>query len=465
MPLNVRGLGSSIFLSLVFTAVLYSQAPQAVNQPSPVPLAATPIKTLTAAEVMRDRISKAKAFIAVRNYNAAVYELENIRRETSDSSVHAVTNILLMNSYLEQGSYKKAQDFLNEFYKHFKANNANGSMFYSAVAAQVVKGARNQIDRYRALGLSVSDRNLPLEAVNDIEKMRETLELVITQTKLAVTDKAKATVSIPLLEEALGARGSLGRDDYDAKRWHDEGADARERIASSRSIVINATDGMPVMTAAPQVTPPQTDTQTGSSNNVAASTTKPTEQPQTNAGNNAAANTTKPAEQPQQMLPVVDKNTNGPSDKQTATVINKPVESPAVKQPEKPVADDRTARVVKTVAQAPVQTTQNNPTPNQSSAPAKTEGPVEVGSLLNYATSKTAPSYPAAARTMRTSGVVKVEVVVDENGEVAEVKKANGPALLQAAAKDAIRKWKFRPIMREGQAVRASGFVSFNFSL
>lgn len=459
MPLNVRRLGSSVFLSLVFTAVLYSQAPQAVNQPSPVPLAATPIKTLTAAEVMRDRISKAKAFIAVRNYNAAVYELENIRRETSDSSVHAVTNILLMNSYLEQGNYKKAQDFLGEFYKHFKANNANGSMFYSAVAAQIVKGARNQIDRYRALGLSVSDRNLPLEAVNDIEKMRETLELVITQTKEAGADKVKATVTMPLLEEALAARGSLGRDDYDARRWRDEGADARESIASSRSIVINATDGTPVVN-----TPPQTDTQTGSSNNVAANTAKPTEQPQTNTGNNVAASTTKPAEQPQ-MLPVIEKNTNSASDKQTATVINKPVESPAVKQPEKPAADDRTARVVKTVAQTPVQTTQNNAGQNQSLAPAKSEGPVEVGSLIGYATEKTAPSYPAAARTMRASGVVKVEVVVDENGAVAEVKKADGPALLQAAAKDAIRKWKFRPIMREGQAVRASGFVSFNFSL
>ena len=36
----------------------------------------------TSGDVMRERISKAKAFIAVRNYNAAIYELENIRKET-----------------------------------------------------------------------------------------------------------------------------------------------------------------------------------------------------------------------------------------------------------------------------------------------------------------------------------------------------------------------------------------------
>ena len=98
MPLNVRRFYTSIVLVLAgFTAGIAQT--QAVNQPSPVPSAGTaptntatpivaaPIKTLTAGEIMRDRISKAKAFIAVRNYNAAIYELEMIRRETSDWSV------------------------------------------------------------------------------------------------------------------------------------------------------------------------------------------------------------------------------------------------------------------------------------------------------------------------------------------------------------------------------------------
>ena len=70
----------------------------------------------TSGDAMRDRISKSKAFIAVRNYNAAIYELENIRKETSDVSVQGVVSVLLMNSYLEQGDYKRAQDLLGEFY-------------------------------------------------------------------------------------------------------------------------------------------------------------------------------------------------------------------------------------------------------------------------------------------------------------------------------------------------------------
>jgi protein TonB len=66
---------------------------------------------------------------------------------------------------------------------------------------------------------------------------------------------------------------------------------------------------------------------------------------------------------------------------------------------------------------------------------------------------------------MHTSGVVRVDVTIDEKGDVVDVQKTSGPGLLQAAAKDAIKKWKFKPYMRDGQAVKASGFVNFNFTL
>jgi protein TonB len=90
---------------------------------------------------------------------------------------------------------------------------------------------------------------------------------------------------------------------------------------------------------------------------------------------------------------------------------------------------------------------------------------VDVGSLIGYATKQQAPIYPPAARSMRTSGIVKVEVTISETGEVTEVQKASGPMMLQTAAKDAIKKWKFKPFVRDGQPVKANGFVNFNFSL
>src|SRR6187549_3579241 len=99
MPLNVRRFGTSVLGLLLLSATFLSAQTAQTAQVTPpaVPQMGPP----TSGDIMRDRISKSKAFIAVRNYNAAIYELENIRRETSDASVNAVANVLLMNSYLE----------------------------------------------------------------------------------------------------------------------------------------------------------------------------------------------------------------------------------------------------------------------------------------------------------------------------------------------------------------------------
>ena len=424
MPVNVRRFCTSVILGLSgFSAILNAQVPAASPSPTPQPTALpviTPIKTPTAAEIMRDRISKAKAFIAVRNYNAAIYELENIRRETGDTSVQSVTNVLLMNSYLEQGDYKRAQEFLTLAYDAQKINKPNSTAYYSTIAGQAVKGSRNQIDRYRALGLIVSDRNLPLEAVRDIEQMRETLELVVTQTKEIGKDKSKADTAMALLEEATNSRGALARDDYDARRWKDEIADSREIIMNSRSIITNAVDGTTNATVAANIKPPVT---------IPASSV-------------STAETTPVAElvkKPSETLLATNEKTVVPNPKKTEEPLRNRI-----------VAGTPTVEIVK---------------PEIVSDTAKSTSPLEVGSLIAYATKQSAPIYPSAARSMRTSGVVKVEVTVNETGDVAEVQKTSGPSLLQTAAKDAVRKWKFKPFVRDGQPVKATGFVNFNFSL
>ena len=94
----------------------------------------------------------------------------------------------------------------------------------------------------------------------------------------------------------------------------------------------------------------------------------------------------------------------------------------------------------------------------------KDNSPLEIGSLVPYATAQAKPVYPPAARVVRATGIVKVEVTINESGAV-EVQKTSGPSMLQAAAKDAMLKWKFKPFVRDGQPVKATGFVNFNFSL
>ncbi|HEX6126126.1 MAG TPA: TonB family protein [Pyrinomonadaceae bacterium] len=452
MPLNVRRFFTSVFATLVVITGIISAQETPSNQPAanPVPNPLTG-KQPTSAEVMRERISKAKAYIAVRNYNAAIYELENIRRESSDQSVNAVTNVLLMNSYLEQGDYKRAQGFLNEFFKSYKSNSASGNMYYSSVAAQIIKGARNQVERYRSLGLNVSDRNLPLEAVNDIERMRETLELVITQAKELGADKTKAAAAMALLEEATNSRGMIARDDYDARRWRDELGDSREQIASSRSVIINAVDGTTVANPVAQQTV-AANTSAASNPPLPLANTPAISAPESSSGNTPAQPVFKPVPTEAQSKPV---------DAPVAT--NKPaVDLPKLQPSTSNSNEAQRTRVIenKPTVEAPVQA----PVVNNSTS-VTPAGPMSVGSLIAYATKQHAPIYPPAARSMRTTGVVKVEVTINETGEVDEVQNASGPGLLQTAAKDAIRKWKFKPFVRDGQPVRAVGFVNFNFSL
>ncbi len=59
--------------------------------------------------------------------------------------------------------------------------------------------------------------------------------------------------------------------------------------------------------------------------------------------------------------------------------------------------------------------------------------------------SRVTPTYPAMARTLRLSGTVKVEVLVEPNGSVKSLQIKGGHPVLAQAAEDAVRKWKWAP--------------------
>jgi TonB family protein len=55
------------------------------------------------------------------------------------------------------------------------------------------------------------------------------------------------------------------------------------------------------------------------------------------------------------------------------------------------------------------------------------------------------PVYPIAAREMRVEGTVKLEAVVDRDGNVEKVIVVSGHELLKPAAVDCVKKWKYEP--------------------
>lgn len=70
--------------------------------------------------------------------------------------------------------------------------------------------------------------------------------------------------------------------------------------------------------------------------------------------------------------------------------------------------------------------------------------------------------YPAEAKQNRIEGVVRVayDVTVDGTVENARVVESNPPGVFDAAALDAVRKWRFHPAVRDGKVVATRNMVS-----
>jgi protein TonB len=63
------------------------------------------------------------------------------------------------------------------------------------------------------------------------------------------------------------------------------------------------------------------------------------------------------------------------------------------------------------------------------------------------------PSYPAFARSQNLSGNVQLLAVVAANGRVSKVEVISGDPILVAAAVDAVRQWRYKPLLIDGHAV------------
>lgn len=93
----------------------------------------------------------------------------------------------------------------------------------------------------------------------------------------------------------------------------------------------------------------------------------------------------------------------------------------------------------------------------------KPEGAISGGLLCGKATSLPKPPYPAAAKAAKISGVVRVETVVDEKGQVIYAQAIDGPPLLQSAAEQAALQARFSPTLISGKPVKVSGIIVYNF--
>jgi periplasmic protein TonB len=100
-----------------------------------------------------------------------------------------------------------------------------------------------------------------------------------------------------------------------------------------------------------------------------------------------------------------------------------------------------------------------------ATAPAS-PAPVPGGQVqLPKLVSSPAPVYPDLARTDSVQGVVVIDALVDAQGRVSAMKVLSGPGILQRAAMDALRKWKYQPGRLNGQPIAMHTRVRVDFLL
>lgn len=356
---------------------------------------------------MQQRVARARALAAAHNLQAAAAELETVRHQATDETLREGVRVMLMGIHLEQGDYARAESLLEETFKARSGQNESSKSSYFALAGQTLNGARAHLDRYRTFGINLADKELPQEALNDIDRLRVLLERIAQQAREISNEDAKSIDAAALMEDVANVRSTLARDDEDRLKWERELSDARQRLTASQTRV-----------AAVRLVP-----------------TSRTTQP-------ATANTGRPGSSPTQATP--RSSSTGPSN-----------------TPAKEAASPASAS--SKPSSAPADASPNAPQNENGTAPAAQ--PIEVGSLLEMATQKVKPLYPMAAKSARITGVVTVHLVVDEKGSVAAIQRASGPQLLQQAATEAARRWKFRPTLIAGQPVRVMGYINFNFAL
>lgn len=96
----------------------------------------------------------------------------------------------------------------------------------------------------------------------------------------------------------------------------------------------------------------------------------------------------------------------------------------------------------------------------KAGGPPKT---VSGGVLNGKALALPAPKYPAAARAVHAGGPVSVQVLIFEDGTVYSAAAVSGHPLLRAVSEIAACRSSFSPTLLEGNPVKVSGVITYNY--
>ena len=74
-------------------------------------------------------------------------------------------------------------------------------------------------------------------------------------------------------------------------------------------------------------------------------------------------------------------------------------------------------------------------------------------------------TYPLLGQHMKVQGSVVLQAVIGADGSIENLRVISGPAILATAAQQAVRQWRFKPYLQNGQPVETKTRITVNFSI
>jgi protein TonB len=90
---------------------------------------------------------------------------------------------------------------------------------------------------------------------------------------------------------------------------------------------------------------------------------------------------------------------------------------------------------------------------------------ISGGVLEGMLISKTTPAYPTIARAVHASGTVVLAATISKEGMIENLHVLSGHPLLTQAALDAVKTWRYRPFLLNGQPVEVETTINVIFSM
>jgi protein TonB len=90
---------------------------------------------------------------------------------------------------------------------------------------------------------------------------------------------------------------------------------------------------------------------------------------------------------------------------------------------------------------------------------------VSKGVMAGLLIRRVIPIYPSIGRAVRAQGTVQLQATISREGTIENLRAVSGPPILQQAAIDAVKQWRYRPYLLNGEPVEVETTINVEFKL